>query len=205
MKKLNLLIIALLTFCSLTIASEIYLPFNGISYFFKASEDGTSATLMFDNLEGEEINFTVDNAEGTTFMAKTIVTTGKVKEDINFKSLPEGQYTFKMTFEDKVMMRKFFVTPQKTAVMMNYQLTSSNQKFKISVEEENLVLIIGNDVKGFIKVRLTDEQGDDIYHSKFVAGAKNVKRFDLSTLPSGNYNAEMEIDGVTYKDSFSIL
>ncbi|AZQ61007.1 hypothetical protein EI427_01870 [Flammeovirga pectinis] len=205
MKKLNLLIIALLTFSSLTIASEIYLPFNGISYFFKASEDGTSATLMFDNLEGEEINFTVENAEGTMFMAKTIVTTGKVKEDINFKSLPEGQYTFKMTFEDKVMMRKFFVTPQKTAVMMNYQLTSSNQKFKISVEEENLVLIIGKDVKGFIKVSLSDDQNGQIYNSKFIAGAKNVKRFDLSTLPSGNYNAEVEIDGVTYKDSFSIL
>lgn len=204
MKKFTTLFAALLITLSLS-ATEFYLPYNGISYFFKASTDGTSASIIFDNLEGEEINFVIEDAAGKVYTSKTVIASGKVKEDINFKSLPEGKYTFKMNFEDKMMVREFYITPSNTAVMMNYQLASSAQKFKISVADENLNIILGKDVTGFVKVRLTTAEGDTVYNSKFVAGAKNVKRFDLSTLPTGNYNAELVIDGVSYSDSFSVL
>ncbi|NME72356.1 hypothetical protein [Flammeovirga aprica] len=204
MKKITILFAALLVSLSLS-AKEYYLPFNGISYFFKASEDGTSASIIFENLEGQEINFIVEDASGKVYTSKRVIASGKVKEDINFKSLPEGKYTFKMNFEDKMLVREFFVTPSNTAVMMNYQLASSNQKFKISVAKENLNIILGKDVEGFVKIKLSTTEGDTVYNSKFVAGAKNVKRFDLSTLPQGTYTAELIIDGVSYSDSFSIL
>ncbi|AZQ61004.1 hypothetical protein EI427_01855 [Flammeovirga pectinis] len=204
MKNLTVLLTALLLSFN-TFAAELYLPFNGISYFFKSSENGTSATLTLANLEGEEVNFSIENKEGKVYMTKTIIASGKVSEDINFKSLPEGQYSFKLQFEDKMMVREFFVTPSKTAVMKNFQLASSDQKFKMSVSGENLNLIIGKDVQGFVKVRLKSDNGDVFYNGKFVAGAKNIKRFDLSTLPTGTYVAEMELDGVTYSDSFSVL
>ncbi|WP_044201519.1 hypothetical protein [Flammeovirga sp. OC4] len=204
MKKITTLFAALLVTLSLS-AKDYYLPFNGISYFFKASEDGTSASIIFQNLEGEEINFTIEDASGKVYTSKRVIASGKVKEDINFKSLPEGKYTFKMNFEDKMLVREFFVTPSNTAVMMNYQLASSNQKFKISVAKENLNIILGKDVEGFVKVKLYTTDGDIVYNSRFVAGAKNVKRFDLSTLPTGTYTAELIIDGVSYSDSFSIL
>ncbi|MBD0402534.1 hypothetical protein [Flammeovirga sp. EKP202] len=204
MKKITTLFAALLVTLSLS-AKDYYLPFNGISYFFKASEDGTSASIIFQNLEGEEINFTIEDASGKVYTSKRVIASGKVKEDINFKSLPEGKYTFKMNFEDKMLVREFFVTPSNTAVMMNYQLASSNQKFKISVVKENLNIILGKNVEGFVKVKLYTTDGETVYNSRFVAGAKNVKRFDLSTLPTGTYTAELIIDGVSYSDSFSIL
>lgn len=204
MKKFTLLFATLLFSFNL-FAAEFYLPFNGISYFFKASTDGTSASIIFDNLEGQEINFVIEDAAGKIYTSKTVIASGKVKEDINFKSLPEGKYTFKMSFEDKMLVREFFVTPSNTAVMMNYQLASSNQKFKISVAQENLNIILGKNVEGFVKIKLLTVGGDVVYNSKFVAGAKNVKRFDLSTLPTGTYTAELEIDGVSYSDSFSVL
>ncbi|NLR89975.1 MULTISPECIES: hypothetical protein [Flammeovirga] len=204
MKKLTLVFVAfLLTFSSY--ASELYLPFNGISYFFKTSENGTSATLLLDNLEGEEVNFTISNEAGKIFMTKTVIASGKVKEDINFKALPEGKYNFKLQFEDKMMVRDFYITSNKTAVMMNYQLATSNQKFKVSVVKDQLNMIVGSNVKGFVKLSLKADNGDEIYNTKFVAGAKNVKRFDLSELPKGTYFAEMVIDGVAYTDSFSVL
>lgn len=204
MKKFTVLFATLLVSLSLS-ATELYLPYNGISYFFKASTDGTSASIIFDNLEGEEINFVIEDEAGKVYTSKTVIASGKVKEDINFKSLPEGKYTFKMNFEDKMMVREFYVTPSNTAVMMNYQLASSTQKFKISVSEENLNIILGKNVEGFVKIKLSTAEGDVVYNSKFVAGAKNVKRFDLSTLPTGNYTAELVIDGVSYSDSFSVL
>lgn len=204
MKKFTILFATLLVSFTLS-AKEFYLPFNGISYFFKASTDGTSASIIFENLEGEEINFIVESAEGKVYTNKTVIASGKVREDINFKSLPEGKYTFKMKFEDKVLVREFFVTPSNTAVMMNYQLASSNQKFKISVAQENLNIILGKDVEGFVKIKLSTNTGESVYNSKFVAGAKNVKRFDISKLPTGTYTAELIIDGVSYSDSFSVL
>ncbi|KXX72364.1 hypothetical protein [Flammeovirga sp. SJP92] len=204
MKKLTLLFASLLISFSIT-AKDYYLPFNGISYFFKASTDGTSASIIFENLEGEEISFQIADEAGKVYTSKTVIASGKVKEDINFKSLPEGKYTFKMKFEDKMLVREFFVTPSNTAVMMNYQLATSKQKFKISVAKENLNIILGKDVEGFVKVRLSKDSGETVYHSRFVAGAKNIKRFDLSTLPTGTYTAELEIDGVSYSDSFSVL
>ncbi|NME67524.1 hypothetical protein [Flammeovirga aprica] len=204
MKKFTILFATLLISLSIS-AKDYYLPFNGISYFFKASTDGTSASIIFNNLEGEEISFQIEDAAGKVYTTKTVIASGKVKEDINFKSLPEGKYTFKMKFEDKMLVREFFVTPSNTAVMMNYQLASSNQKFKISVVKENLNIILGKEVEGFVKVRLYTTDGDTVYSSKFVAGAKNVKRFDLSTLPTGTYTAELVIDGVSYSDSFSVL
>ncbi|MBD0401014.1 MULTISPECIES: hypothetical protein [unclassified Flammeovirga] len=204
MKKLTFLFATLLISLSIS-AKDYYLPFNGISYFFKASTDGTSASIIFDNLEGEEISFQIADEAGKVYTSKTVIASGKVKEDINFKSLPEGKYSFKMKFEDKILVREFFVTPSNTAVMMNYQLASSNQKFKISVAKENLHIILGKDVEGFVRVKLSKDNGESIYNSKFVAGAKNVKRFDLSTLPTGTYTAELIIDGVSYSDSFSVL
>lgn len=204
MKKLTTLFAALLVTLSLS-AKDYYLPFNGISYFFKASADGTSASIIFENLEGQEINFVIEDASGKVYTAKTVIASGKVKEDINFKSLPEGKYIFKMNFEDKVLVREFFVTPSNTAVMKNYQLASSNQKFKISVAKENLNIILGKDVEGFVKIKLSTQDGETVYNSKFVAGAKNVKRFDLSAFPTGTYTAELIIDGDSYSDSFSIL
>ncbi|ANQ51294.1 hypothetical protein KMW28_16690 [Flammeovirga yaeyamensis] len=204
MKKLSLIIAALLLSLS-SFATEVYLPFNGISYFFKASTNGTSATLMLENLEGEEVNFSIANAEGKVFMQKTVIASGKVKEDINFRSLPEGKYNFKLKFEDKMLVREFYITSNKTAVMMNYQLATSDQKFKASIVEDQLNLIIGNDVEGFVKLNLRTEDGESVYSTKFLAGAKNVKRFDLSTLPQGTYTTEMVIDGVSYSDSFSII
>ncbi|KXX70040.1 hypothetical protein [Flammeovirga sp. SJP92] len=204
MKKITILFATLLVSLSLS-AKEYYFPFNGISYFFKASADGTSASIIFENLEGQEVNFIIEDAEGKVYTSKRVIASGKVKEDINFKSLPEGKYTFKMNFEDKLLVREFFVTPSNTAVMMNYQLASSNQKFKISVVKENLNIILGKEVEGFVKIKLYTNDGESVYNSKFVAGAKNVKRFDLSTLPTGTYTAELIIDGVSYSDSFSVL
>ncbi|OHX67951.1 hypothetical protein [Flammeovirga pacifica] len=204
MKKFTFIIATLLLSLS-SFASETYLPFNGISYFFKASTNGTSATLMLENLEGEEVNFSITDTEGKVFMHKTVVASGKVREDINFVSLPEGKYNFKLKFEDKMMVREFYITSNKTAVMMNYQLATSNQKFKASIVEDQLHLIIGNNVKGFVKLNLRTEEGDTVYSTKFLAGAKNVKRFDLSSLPQGTYTTEMIIDGVSYSDSFSVL
>ncbi|NME72357.1 hypothetical protein [Flammeovirga aprica] len=204
MKKFTILFAALLVSFSLT-AKEYYLPFNGISYFFKASANGTSASLIFENLEGQEINFTVKDAAGKTYMNKTVVASGKVKENINFKSLPEGKYTFKMIFEDNMLVRDFYVTESKHAVMMNYHLASSNQKFRTSVVDEHLNIILGKSVEGFVKIKLSTDSGETIYNTKFMAGAQNIKRFDLSTLPQGTYNTELVIDGVTYSDSFSVL
>ncbi|KXX70039.1 hypothetical protein [Flammeovirga sp. SJP92] len=204
MKKFTILFASLLVSFSLT-AKEYYLPFNGISYFFKASSNGTSASLIFENLEGQEINFSVKDAAGKTYINKTVIASGKVKENINFKSLPEGKYTFKMIFEDKLLVRDFYVTESKNAVMMNYHLASSNQKFRTSVVEDHLNIILGKEVKGFVRIKLFTDGGESVYNSKFMAGAQNVKRFDLSKLPTGTYTTELIIDGVSYSDSFSVL
>ncbi|MBD0402532.1 hypothetical protein [Flammeovirga sp. EKP202] len=204
MKKFTILFAALIVSFSLT-AKEYYLPFNGISYFFKASTDGTSASLIFENLEGEEINFTLSDEAGNVYINKTVIASGKVKENINFKSLPEGKYTFKMIFEDNLLVRDFYVTESKSAVMMNYHLASSTQKFRTSVIDEHLNIILGKSVEGFVKIKLFTDKGETVYNSKFMAGAQNIKRFDLSKLPQGTYTTELIIDGVSYSDSFSIL
>ncbi|AZQ64779.1 hypothetical protein EI427_21375 [Flammeovirga pectinis] len=156
-------------------ASTIYyLPYNGISYFFKSSLNGKDVSLIFNDLDGEEINFRITNKKGDVFYEKKIIGTGRIVEDINLKSLPEGNFIFRMSFEDKIMQREFFVTPSKTSIMLNYSLTSNQDKFRISVKDEALFLLLEKNVKGFVKMRLKKENGEILYSNKFLAEAKKI-------------------------------
>ncbi|WP_044210021.1 hypothetical protein [Flammeovirga sp. OC4] len=207
MKKLIILsALFIVSLSSITaLANDFYLPFNGISYFFKASLNGKAVSLIFDDLNGEEINFRISDRQGNIYHEKTIISTGKVREDINLKSLPVGKFIFQMRFEDKIMTREFFVTPSKTAIMMNYTLTSQQEKFEVSVKDEDLYLMLDAQIKGFIKLKLQDEFGEIIYEDKFLAGAKKYTKYELKDFPSGVYMIELEIDDKKYIDSFSVI
>ncbi|NME69923.1 hypothetical protein [Flammeovirga aprica] len=207
MKKF--IIISALVFVTLpsitALANDFYLPFNGISYFFKASSNGKAVSLIFEDLNGEEIYFRISDKEGNIYHEKTIISTGKVKEDINLKSLPVGKFYFQMSFEDKVMTREFFVTPSKTAIMMNYTLTSQQEKFEVAVKDEDLYLMLNTKIKGFVKLKLKDEYGETIYSDKFLAGAKKYTKYELKDFPAGVYIIELELDNKKYIDSFSVI
>ncbi|OHX68036.1 DUF3244 domain-containing protein [Flammeovirga pacifica] len=184
---------------------NISLAKKGLSYQFKASKDGKSVEISINNMEGAEVQLMIKDANENIVVKRDINNESKYKATLDFSTLSVGKYTFIMNFEGNHLIRNFFITPDKNAILMSYTLTSHQSNLSLSVEFDKLLLTIGNEVNGPVKLALYNNKNVTIFDQKFIAGAKNLKKIDLSSFPEGTYRAVLTVEGNKYSDSFTIL
>ncbi|ANQ47396.1 DUF3244 domain-containing protein [Flammeovirga yaeyamensis] len=178
---------------------------KGISYNFIASKDAKSVVLSIENIEGAEVYIHIEDMDKQVILERKIKDEDKYSTVLDFNWLKVGKYIFTMSFEDNKVDREFFITPDKNAIFMNYSMTSLNTGLKISVNFDKLLLIIGNNLNGKVKLTLYNNRDKIMYEKRFIAGAMKLKRLDLSNFPEGTYTATLIYGDKKYSDSFTIL
>ncbi|PWJ42791.1 T9SS type A sorting domain-containing protein [Sediminitomix flava] len=199
MKKVLALVIALVSFASVSMASDR----SPVSYSFKASTDHKAAFLRLSNVSGEKVDYYISDEAGNLYLHKTIVDVKSANEVLNFSHLPAGEYVFTMEFADRRVIKMFNINDDRVAVMKGHKMVMKDKPFIFRLIDKKLDVLFDNSNDEEMALELTDENGNLVYADTFEA-SEIKKRFDLSRLNGGVYYLKLSGNKVKYEDTLDL-
>ncbi|NME68260.1 hypothetical protein [Flammeovirga aprica] len=202
MNKSTMLLIALiLNILSFTASA------NTLSYSISVKKSTVIVNFSAVTQGEKVVKVEVLDDEGNEYKeVNFVVTTDKV-EKIDLSSLEKGFYTFRMSFEDKVINREFKLSKSKRISMRDYTMRSSNRGIIVSFQGNIIKVETTNLLTENVSVVFRSDDGLDdlLYKASFIPGENSITNIDLRNLEVSQFILDVEANNVTYSEKITMF
>lgn len=190
MKKVNLalknwLVILLMSFTTFAFAGHTPILSTKV-------QTKTKFSLRLVNLKKANTKIEIKDLKNRTLYAEKL----KSKEDyvkvFNFKDLPKGNYTIKVTWKGGEITQPIIYKFKTMEITRLAQQTINTPTFDIAQNKIKVGLI--KSIKQKAKTLILDQTGKVVYKDKFDDAGKIKRQYNLSQLEEGDYTIQVNID-----------
>lgn len=167
---------------------------NGITKF---NETPKSIIVSTSEWKAPQVNVLIkENNGGTVY--NEMLNTGKTDRKFNLKGMAKGTYTLEISDDLKITSQQFTITESDVVVDKTV-----NTIFKpVVVSKDNKIDVNLLNLSKNASIHIQDKYEGTIYSQQQNTSSVN-KRFDISSLPSGSYSVNIDVDGRTYVHDFT--
>lgn len=167
---------------------------NGITKF---NETPKSIIVSTSEWKAHQVNVLIkENNGGTVY--NEVLSTSKTDRKFNLKGMAKGTYTLEISDELKITSQQFTISD--SDVVVDSAVNTIYKPVVVSKDNKIDVNLLNPSKNASIKIQ--DRYEDTIYDERQNASSVN-KRFDISSLPSGSYSVNIDVDGRTYVHDFT--
>jgi hypothetical protein len=161
------------------------------------AEKSKSLIVETAHWKSEKLNVQIKEASGVVILDETLKNNKNIRK-YNLKNLPEGKYTIEVSNDQKIMTQEFAI--ESNELVLSQEIRTEYKPMVIvnkNIVDVNL-LTLGN--KAFIN--LVDRDNNIVFAENLETPAVH-KRYDLSSLASGDYTLSVAMNGRSYTTNFS--
>jgi Secretion system C-terminal sorting domain len=198
-----LTLIAAFTFVTASFANTSNINPEDIAYAkveIKGSDISKTLFIEFANEKEEDVTISIMNEEGATIHTDKAKSIKAFSKKFNFPNLVKGEYILKIVRENCKITQVFAVTNKGIVVKEN------NRKEVYSptvVQVENKFDVTIPVIKNKYSVLVLNVDGAVIFEDSKKGLTELTKRYNMETLPKGEYLIQISIDGESYFHNFS--
>lgn len=145
--------------------------------------------------KSDKVNIQIKEASGVVILDETVKNTKNLRK-YNLKNLPEGQYSLEVSNEMKITLQEFSIISNKVILSSEIKtiykpvIIWNNNGFDVNL------MTLGN--TAFINIQ--DKDNNIVFAEKLVTPAVH-KRYDISSLASGEYTVTVAMNGRSFVSS----
>lgn len=167
---------------------------NGIT---KSNETPKSIIVATSKWKARHVNVLIkENNGGTVY--NEMLSTGKTDRKFNLNGMAKGTYTLEISDDLKITSQQFTIVD--SDVVVDETVNTIYKPVVVSKDNKIDVNLLNPSKNASIKIQ--DSYEGTIYAETQKTSSVN-KRFDISSLPSGSYSVNIDVDGRTYIHDFT--
>ncbi|NME68261.1 DUF3244 domain-containing protein [Flammeovirga aprica] len=180
---------------------------NDLSYSITAKKSVVS--IHFSNLLGTDkaVKVQVVDDEGNEFLEQDFTINSSKTENVDLEVLEKGVYTFKMTFEDKVVRREFRLSKSKRVSLRDYSMQSINRGIVVRMQGNIMKVETTSQLKEDVNLLFKSYTGGEelLYKVSFFSGENAITNIDLRPLGVSQFILNVVENNVTYTDEITMF
>ncbi|KXX71881.1 DUF3244 domain-containing protein [Flammeovirga sp. SJP92] len=202
MKKLTILITTLI----LNVLSFTAIA-NDLSYSISVKKSIVSINFSSQIQDNKDVKIEIIDDEGNEYMEENFVVNADKIENIDLAILEKGTYTFKMSFEDKVVRREFKLSKSKRISLRDYSIQTRNRGIVVRMNGQMMKVETTNVLSENVNLVFKSPNGDDelLYETSFLSGENAITNIDLRTLGVSQFILNVVENDVTYTETITMF
>lgn len=146
---------------------------------------------------------TIKSSDGEVYYKEWISNTTFTQKVLDFSYLADGEYSITLSGKGNTTIKELFTVENKKIVSLNKKEESTGlTSFVNHVDNALFVSHIALGVNSF-GVSIFDNNNDEVYSDIFAGNVSFSKKFDISKLPTGNYQVNINSNKMEYSYAFT--